>query len=85
MRHALVGFTILMLGGAAYSQDRTSSEYCDPICLEFRDGTQDCTYHNYSQCEASRSGVSGECVTNPFLGQCARAWVPLKARHRKHY
>jgi hypothetical protein len=85
MRYALVGFTILMLGGAAYAQDRTSSEYCDPICLEFRDGTQDCTYHNYSQCEATRPGVGGECVPNPFLAQCARASVPRKARRRTNH
>jgi hypothetical protein len=83
MRYALVGFTILMLGGAAYAQDRASSEYCDPVCLEFRSGSQDCSYHNYAQCQASRSGVGGDCVPNPFLSQCARGSVGPAGRHRR--
>ena len=83
MRYALIGFTVLLLGGTAYSQDYTSSEYCDPVCLQHGSGRQDCSYHNYAQCEASRSGIGGECVTNPFLGQCARGSVGHRARHRK--
>jgi hypothetical protein len=84
MRYALIGIAILVSGGAAYAQDRASSEYCDPLCLEFRGGAQDCTYHTYAQCEASRSGVGGDCVPNPFLAQCARASVGPKATHRRH-
>jgi len=85
MRYAVIGCAILMLGGAAYAQDRTSSEYCDPVCLEHRDGSQDCSYHNYSQCQATRIGVGGDCVPNPFLSQCARASVSPRARHRKRH
>jgi Protein of unknown function (DUF3551) len=84
MRCALIGIAILVSGGAAYAQDGASSEYCDPVCLEFRGGAQDCTYHTYAQCEASRSGVGGDCVPNPFLAQCARASVGPKATHRRH-
>jgi hypothetical protein len=92
MRYALIGIAVLISGGAAaYAQDRTSSEYCDPVCLEFRGGAQDCTYHTYAQCEASRSGVGGDCVPNPFLAQCARAQVTPralvspKAPRRRHH
>jgi hypothetical protein len=83
-RYALIGIAMLVSGGAVYAEDRASSEYCDPVCLEFRGGAQDCTYHTYAQCEASRSGVGGDCVPNPFLAQCARASVSSKATHRRH-
>jgi hypothetical protein len=85
MRYALIGFAILMLGGIARSQDYTASQYCDPVCLQFRGGAQDCTYHNYAQCLASRSGVGGDCVPNPFLSQCARPSAGPKAYRRRHH
>jgi hypothetical protein len=85
MRYALLSCTILMLGGAAYAQDRTSSEYCDPVCLEHRDDSRDCSFHNYAQCQATRIGTGGDCVPNPFLAQCTRPSVSPRARHRKHH
>jgi hypothetical protein len=75
MRYALVGFAVLMFGQAAYSQDYTSYEYCDPVCIEHGDGRYDCSYHTYAQCYASRSGVGGSCVDNPQLIFCRRGAV----------
>jgi hypothetical protein len=87
MRYALIGITVLMLGGTAYSQSFTSSEYCDPVCLlgAGRDnGFYDCSYHTYAQCYASRSGVGGTCVDNPMLSYCKRAPAAHSPRHRTH-
>ena len=73
MRHALIGLALLALGGAAHAQDYSSSEYCDPICLQHSlSSPPDCSYHTWAQCEASRRGTGGSCVTNPFLSQCSR-------------
>jgi len=91
MRYALIGFAVLILGGTAYSQDYTSSEYCDPVCLITggrSGGSYDCTYHSYAQCYATRSGTGGDCMDNPFLSMCKRAPAGAAAihssRHRKH-
>jgi hypothetical protein len=87
--YALIGFAVLMLGGTAYAQDYTSSEYCDPVCIEHGSGRTDCSYHTYAQCEASRSGVGGACVDNPLLSLCrkgpAGAGVVHSVHHRKHH
>ena len=73
MRHALIGFALLVLGGAVHAQDYSSSEYCDPICLQHSlSSPPDCSYHTWAQCEASRRGTGGSCVTNPFLSLCSR-------------
>jgi hypothetical protein len=88
MRYALIGFAVLMLGATAYAQDYTSSEYCDPVCIEHGSGRYDCSYHNYDQCSASRSGVGGSCVDNPFLSLCRRgtgAAIVHSVHHRKHH
>jgi hypothetical protein len=87
MRYGLITIAAALLVSAAHAQDYTSSGYCDPICLEHR-GAQDCSFHTLAQCEATRSGLGGVCVANPFLGECARASVRGKApagrrvRHR---
>jgi Protein of unknown function (DUF3551) len=74
MRSALVGLALLISSGLAYSQPSyTSSEYCDPWCHAYRDGSLSCAYHSFEQCLASRSGIGGDCVPNPFLSQCRRA------------
>jgi uncharacterized protein DUF3551 len=82
MRHALIGF-VLLLAGAAYAQDYTSSQYCDPVCLEGRRGALDCSYRNLGQCLAARSGVGGSCIQNPFLYQCTRPLTGGRPRHRR--
>jgi hypothetical protein len=83
MRHALIGLALLALGGAAHAQDYSSSEYCDPICLQHSlSSPPDCSYHTYAQCEASRSGTGGMCVTNPFLSMCSRRTVGQQPVHR---
>jgi hypothetical protein len=73
MRHVLIGVFILMLGGMALAQDRTTSEYCDPWCeRDTEDGNGlDCSYHTFQQCLAAASGT-GYCYDNPFLYQCRR-------------
>jgi hypothetical protein len=74
MRHVLIGVFILMLGGMALAQDRTTSEYCDPWCeRDIEDGSGlDCSYHTFQQCLAAASGT-GYCYDNPILDQCRRS------------
>jgi len=89
MRLIMIGSALLLAGGAVLAQDYTSSEYCDPVCLASRYGVAtDCSYHNYAQCEATRSGLGGYCVDNPFLGMCTRGKGPAhnpvhKSRNRR--
>jgi hypothetical protein len=83
MRLVMTGFALLLGGGAVLAQDYTSSEYCDPVCLTSRHQTYDCSYHNYAQCEATRSGLGGICVDNPFLGMCTRGVPHTPARRGK--
>jgi hypothetical protein len=74
MRHVLMGVFILMSGGIALAQDRTTSEYCDPWCeRDIEDGSGlDCSYHTFQQCLAAASGA-GYCYDNPILYQCRRS------------
>jgi hypothetical protein len=71
MRLVMIGLALSLIGGAVHAQYHTSSQYCDPLCLERHLG-YDCSYHNYAQCWASSSGVGGICVDYPFLSMCAR-------------
>jgi hypothetical protein len=73
MRHVLMGVFILMLGGMALAQDRTSSQYCDPWCVRDSDEGSglDCSYRTFQQCLAAAS-ATGHCYENPVLYQCSR-------------
>jgi hypothetical protein len=83
MRTVLTAVAMLLLpGAAAWAQDFSSSGYCDPICLQLRDGTRDCSFHNYAQCEATRSGIGGICVQNPLVVYCTRK-PPSQSRYRR--
>jgi hypothetical protein len=83
VRHALIGFGLLMLAGAVHAQDYSSGEYCNPVCLQHSlSSPPDCSYHNYAQCEASRRGTGGSCVTNPFLSLCSRGTVGQRPIHK---
>jgi hypothetical protein len=83
----LIGFVLLLFAGAVYAQDYTSSQYCDPVCLQ-RPLGYDCSYHNYAQCWATVSGLGGLCADNPFLGMCTRgtgaAHSPVRRSKNKH-
>jgi Protein of unknown function (DUF3551) len=85
MRHVLMGVLVLMLGGMALAQNRTSSEYCDPWCERDTDegAALDCSYRTFQQCLAAASGT-GHCYENPFLYQCRRVSSdnPLARRRR---
>jgi hypothetical protein len=84
MRHGLMAVLILISGGVALAQDRTSSQYCDPWCeRETNDGSGlDCSYHTFQQCLASAAG-SGTCHENPFLYQCRRSSVANSPARRR--
>jgi hypothetical protein len=76
MRLALIGFALLALGAAVHAQDYSSGGYCNPVCLQHGFASApECSYHNYAQCEATRSGLGGICVENPFLGMCSRKTI----------
>jgi hypothetical protein len=82
MRQVLTGIAVLMLGGVAFAQDYTSSEYCDPWCVRGRGDGLDCSYHTFQQCLATASGMGSHCTENPFLPLCRR---PLAASpSRRH-
>jgi len=69
MRYALA-VTAMVFGTAAYSQDFTSSGYCDPWCtLPY---ARDCNYHTLAMCLDASRGTTQGCYQNPFLGQCRR-------------
>ncbi len=82
MRLVLMGIAVLMLGGVAFAQSYTSSEYCDPWCMEGRGGMGlDCSYHNFQQCLVSTRGLGTHCIENPFLSQCRRPVAAAPLRH----
>ena len=84
MRHALIGFALPQLGRAIQAQNYSSSEYCDPVCLQHGPGSPpDCSYHNYAQCEISRRGAGGDCVQNPFLSLCSRGAAVQQPLHKR--
>jgi hypothetical protein len=81
MRYILIGVALLISGEVALAQDYSSSQYCTPWCLQFRSGSQDCSYNTFEQCRVSSTGVGGFCVQNPFLSQCTRQ--PARKRPRR--
>ena len=85
MRYVLIGIVVLMLGGVAYSQDYTSSQYCDPWCTQGspEDGGLECSYHTFEQCLAAASGTGNHCYQNPFLYQCRRPTAGDRPRTRR--
>ena len=40
-----------------------------PFCqrTSFTGGTPQCSFSSYAQCQASISGIAGDCVRNPWL------------------
>lgn len=54
-----------------------------PICLQtygIGGGYIDCSYTSLAQCNATASGRSAQCITNPYF---AGAQVPAGPRHRQ--
>jgi Protein of unknown function (DUF3551) len=82
MRRILIGLVLITLGGVAFAQDYTSSDYCDPWCQGGR-GPLDCSYHSFQQCLVSTRGLGTHCYENPFLYLCRRPAAPDRPPHRK--
>ena len=83
MRLALIVFALLALGGAVHAQDYSSGGYCNPVCLQHGFASApDCSYYNYAQCEATRSGTGGICIDNPLLSMCSRKTVGQQPVHK---
>jgi len=72
MRHVLTGIVLLMLGGAAFAQNYTSYQYCDPWCVQGRALGLDCGYRTFQQCLVTTRGMGGHCEENPFLSLCRK-------------
>jgi hypothetical protein len=81
-RFAATGVAALLMGGMAFAQNFTSSQYCDPWCAQGWGGTLDCSYRNFQQCLVSTRGLGGHCYENPFLSQCQRPVEPSPLRRR---
>ncbi len=79
----LTGVAALMMGGVAFAQNYTSSEYCDPWCTQGWGGMLDCSYHNFQQCLVSTRGMGTHCTENPFLSLCRRPIEPSPSRRHK--
>jgi len=82
---ALAILTILMGLTAAPAVAQTySGNY--PICLQLylRDGARsiDCAYSSIEQCQATASGLSAMCVTNPYY---SNAREPAFRQPRRGY
>jgi hypothetical protein len=82
-RIVLTGIAALTMGGVAFAQDFTSSEYCDPWCAKGWSGSLDCSYRTFQQCLVSSRGMGTHCYENPFLSQCRRPVAPDPVRRHK--
>ena len=75
--------TITVLAAAAPVQAQTfGGKY--PICIQYYSwgGSRyiDCAYSSMEQCQATASGLSATCVTNPYY---ANAQVPRGPAYRQ--
>ncbi len=57
-----------------------------PVCLQVYGPLNyyDCTYTSLSQCNASASGRSAQCVVNPYLANAYEP-APMSKRFRRGY
>lgn len=59
-----------------------------PFCqrTSFTGGTPQCSFSSYAQCQASISGVGGDCIRNPRLayGNMSEGRSPHKRWKRAH-
>jgi hypothetical protein len=80
LRHGAIAL-VFIFGTAAYAQDYTSSEYCDPWCTQSYG--RDCNYHTFRQCMATSRGTTSTCYRNPFLFMCRRHTEPVRPSRRR--
>lgn len=60
----LAGLALALL---AFSAPATAQRQTSPWCADFGDqGGRDCSYPTWQACQASISGVGGQCNPNPF-------------------
>ena len=54
-------------------------------CLHGDDygGAGDCAFTSYQQCQATASGLTAYCGTNPYLANAAVLTIPAKRRHHR--
>ena len=71
----------LMFGTAAYAQDYTTAEYCDPWCSQSYG--RDCNYHTFQQCMDTSRGTTNTCYSNPFLYLCQRHPTAERSSRRR--
>ncbi|WP_398476640.1 DUF3551 domain-containing protein [Tardiphaga sp.] len=64
MRTFIIASAIVLLSAASAS---AAPDY--PWCQRtpVTDGTPDCSFTSLNQCQASVSGVGGDCVRNPWM------------------
>jgi Protein of unknown function (DUF3551) len=80
LRHGVIALA-LIFSSAAYAQNYTSSEYCDPWCT--RNDGRDCNYHTFWQCLATIRGTASTCYRNPFLSLCRRQTEEIGPSRRR--
>ena len=74
MRLILLALALAFLGMSAGTQ-RAKAYYNEPWCLSLG-GTEDCSYSDFNQCNASRIGNGGSCYPNPRLPSQPRQGRP---------
>lgn len=64
MRTFIIASAIVLLSAASAS---AAPDY--PWCqrTKITGGTPDCSFTSFNQCQASISGVGGDCIRNPWL------------------
>jgi len=76
VRH--VAMTVfLMFGTAAYAQDYTTAEYCDPWCSQSYG--RDCNYHKFQQCMDNKLRNHQYLATPIHSCICAAGHPPRKS------
>ena len=80
MRTLFLAFATSATILAAGATPVAASEY--RYCLHGDDygGAGDCGFTSYQQCQASASGRTAYCATNPYLANAAVLTIPAKPR-----
>ena len=81
MRKLIIASVITLLTSAsAYA----APDY--PWCqrTKMTGGSADCSFTSFNQCQASISGVGGDCIRNPWMayGSYRDESIPKPRRHR---
>ncbi len=75
----------LLLGVLALPVDPAAAQWAPWCFFETgnRNGGSSCTFHSFAQCEATRIGIGGVCMQNPYLAYGAPRRGDARAQRRQ--